>query len=147
MNGLVRSAILARLSKMESITPQMSEENLRAELHAVYHSWSWRITAPLRYMSLTLRRVKFVLTSPKRAALRLLQICARNPRVVQIGKRFLHQFPQLKSRVKGLVGTVHQMPIEGRLHSADSASLSHEELTPKAQALYALFQSNIKTKK
>jgi hypothetical protein len=129
------------------LLPKMNEEKLRAELHAVYHSWSWRLTAPLRFLSLNLRRVKFVLTSPKRACVRFLQILARRPYLVQLGKRCLNRFPQLKTRVRSAVGALNQAQTHSQSFSNEPARSGTVGLTPKAQQLYALFQENIITKK
>lgn len=49
--GLVAEQIFSNMSE------QQSEQQLRAELDAVYCSASWKLTAPLRMLNATLRRV------------------------------------------------------------------------------------------
>jgi hypothetical protein len=78
----------------------MNEDDLRAELNAVYHSWSWRITAPLRFASAALRSLKPKNFSLKRMAASFVRLLLRQPALVAFIKNMLNRFPGLKERFK-----------------------------------------------
>lgn len=114
----------------------MNEKQLRAELDAVYGSLSWRLTAPLRLLSLTVRRLGFVLRAPKQAARRIVQKIANHPRLGPLGRRVLNRFPHMKARLR------HNMlapaPVKAVAIATDE-KLDPQQLsglTPSAQQLY-----------
>lgn len=92
---------LARLSRTKS--KKMNEEQLRAELNAVYNSLSWRLTAPLRFVSARVKGLRSLLVSPKRTFTFMVRALLQQESLVRIAKRIVNHFPKLKARLKPLV--------------------------------------------
>lgn len=81
----------------------MSEQQLRAELDAVYRSTSWRITAPLRFLMTRLKFLMNLLTAPKQAMMRALRFLYRYEWVVSLAKYVLQYFPALRKRIRAQI--------------------------------------------
>jgi hypothetical protein len=81
----------------------MNEEQLRAELNAVYNSLSWRLTAPLRFISARFKGLRSLLVSPKRTFTFMVRALLQQESLVRIAKRIVNRFPKLKARLKPLV--------------------------------------------
>lgn len=92
--------ILANLLKS---CRNMNEKQLRAELDAVYGSLSWRITAPLRYLSAFVKRSILPFLSPKFWLKGLIAFILRRPTLVSILKRCLMYVPGAKVWAKGVM--------------------------------------------
>ena len=125
----------------------MNEKQLRAELDAVYRSTSWRLTAPLRALSLLVRRLSFALKAPKQAMRRVLQKMASHPTLSALGRRVLLRFPGLKARIRrSLVTPVSVRPnldmADGKLDERQLTSLS-----PAAQRIYHQLRSSVVVQK
>ena len=73
----------------------MNEEQLRAELAAVYASRSWRITAPLRAVS----SLVSLLLHPRRLVGAILRWAVQIPLARRVGGSVLRAFPGLRRRV------------------------------------------------
>ena len=133
----------------------MNEEQLRAELDSVYRSLSWRITAPLRYLSLNVKRLRFALRSPKKALIRAIQLAIRNQKIAAFGRLVVNRFPALKSRLRASLGNVHAHAHAVSYSPALNQSTTSDipvandvvALTPAAQEIYAMFQTFHITKK
>lgn len=81
----------------------MNEEQLRAELDAVYGSLSWKITTPLRLLSKSLRSVKSGGLRLRSFSIRVARFVVRQPLIRQLGKVILNYFPGVKRRLRGLL--------------------------------------------
>lgn len=131
----------------------MNEEQLRAELDSVYRSLSWRITAPLRYLSLNVKRLRFALRSPKKALIRAIQLAIRNQKIAAFGRLVVNRFPALKSRLRASLGNVHAHAVSysPALNQSTTSDIPVATdvvaLTPAAQEIYAMFQTFHITKK
>jgi hypothetical protein len=78
----------------------MNEEQLRAELAAVYASRSWKITAPLRRIIDIARRSWRLLREPRRIPGVILRRAGRYPAMRHLGGKFLLRVsPALHARV------------------------------------------------
>lgn len=75
----------------------MNEEQLRAELDAVYQSISWKLTAPLRK---TFFYIKKIFTHCKRILIRSILWFLRKPFILTLGKRLLNYFPNLNIKLR-----------------------------------------------
>ncbi|MBC3806243.1 hypothetical protein H8K52_02650 [Undibacterium seohonense] len=129
----------------------MNEEQLRAELDSVYRSLSWRITAPLRYLSLNVKRLRFALRSPKKALIRAIQLAIRNQKIAAFGRLVVNRFPALKTRLRASLGNAHAVsynpaPSQSAISDIPVAT-DVVALTPAAQEIYAMFQTYHITKK
>lgn len=80
----------------------MNEDDLKAELDAVYGSTSWRVTKPLRWVGGVLRRAAGLLTHPRASVRSAVSSAMRTPAVRQLAARALRPFPGLKARVRNL---------------------------------------------
>lgn len=85
----------------------MTEEQLRAQLDAIYASTSWKVTAPLRWLSQIFQKINGIFTVPSK----LFNLFRRMPRAIlgkivsqpllrQMGLKVLIYFPRLKMRLK-----------------------------------------------
>lgn len=81
----------------------MNEEQLRAQLNAVYSSTSWRITAPLRTLSGLVRAGKLPRARIKSRIVSILRFLAKSEMVRRIGKRVLSHTPKLRNKLQGLL--------------------------------------------
>ncbi|MFA9273534.1 MAG: hypothetical protein ACEQSE_01550 [Candidatus Aquirickettsiella gammari] len=124
----------------------MSEQQLRAELDAVYRSTSWRITAPLRYLSAFVRRSIWHRLTPKVWLRVLIAFVLRRPALVAFIKNSLTYIPGAKSWAKGLLQRltsdvqIKHAPINLELHPESqipamsaSSSLIYRELLAAIQ--------------
>ncbi|WP_395009614.1 hypothetical protein [Undibacterium sp.] len=129
----------------------MNEEQLRAELDSVYRSLSWRITAPLRYLSLNVKRLRFALGSPKKALIRAIQLAIRNQKIAAFGRLVVNRFPALKTRLRASLGNAQAVSYRPPLSQSTTSDISVVTdvvaLTPAAQEIYAMFQTYHITKK
>lgn len=81
----------------------MNEEQLRAQLNAVYSSTSWRITAPLRAMSRIVRAGGVSKAEVKARIVSILRFLSKSDFIRRAGKRILSYFPSLRAKVQGLL--------------------------------------------
>ena len=77
----------------------MNEEQLRAQLQAVYASKSWRITAPLRSLVAFCIRLKSLLTHPQRIPGVVLRRARANATLSRYGSLLLRAFPGLRAGI------------------------------------------------
>ncbi len=87
----------------------MNEEQLRAQLAAVYASKSWRMTAPLRLSMGCLLRIRNWVTHPRQTIGNGLRRLARNPRVRRMGPLISLHFPKLYVRLLRIVNAEPDM--------------------------------------
>lgn len=80
----------------------MNENDLKAELEAVYRSTSWRVTMPLRWVGGVFKRSAGLLAHPRAAARAVLGSIVRTQAIRQLAVRALQPFPGLKARVRNL---------------------------------------------
>lgn len=105
----------------------MNEKQLRAELDAVYGSLSWRITAPLRYLSAFVRRYIFSLLSPKVWKRALVNYLLRKPSLIVFLKNALAYVPGLRFRAKSIFRRlvldtqIEQVPVKQQLNEESQA--------------------------
>ncbi len=140
----------------------MLEDQLRAELNAVYNSLSWRITAPLRFLSLQVKRLIRLFRSPKQTIKALIHWSLRQPILVSLAKKFFHYFPNLKHRIRRIaLNPVIPVTPTIALPSAPVAEVlvvtedKHENLystqttrlSSSSQAIFFELQAAIKNKK
>lgn len=78
----------------------MPEDQLRKELDAVYNSLSWRVTAPLRFLSFWVKWLVRILRSPKQACKSMIHWGIRQAWLVTIARKFFTYFPGLKKRLR-----------------------------------------------
>lgn len=81
----------------------MNEEQLRAQLNAVYSSTSWRITAPLRAVSRLVQVRGMSKAEVKVHIVSALRFLAKSAFVRRLGKRVLGYFPSLRNKVQSLL--------------------------------------------
>lgn len=111
---------------------QLAEARAR-QIEAIYQSRSWRITAPLRQVSLVVCR----LTNAFKPRIKvLLQHAAlylrRRPRLKNATLRVLYRFPRLKSRLFRVVAGIKTPPVRPENIPTDIAHLS-----PRARKIHA----------
>lgn len=92
----------------------MSEQQLRAELDAVYRSTSWRITAPFRLLVSLIKQPRTILGLPRRFVRWSIRFVMRQPLLNQLAKRILNFFPTWQARFQQ---KAHQI----RMHEAKLA--------------------------
>jgi hypothetical protein len=143
----------------------MPEDQLRKELDAVYNSLSWRITAPLRFLSFWVKRVVCILRSPKQAFKALIHWGIRQAWLVTIARKFFSYFPGLKNRLRrfALNPSVSVMPtiaipvsakneaielVESNLMSSQAGVSSElDKISLASQVIFFELQAAIKNKK
>jgi hypothetical protein len=81
----------------------MTEEELKAQLNAVYASTSWRVTAPLRFVGGVARGMIGLFARPRAALREVLKRMARNEAIRRFAVRMLEPFPELKKRIRNSV--------------------------------------------
>lgn len=81
----------------------MTEEQLRQELLAVYSSNSWKITKPLRKLSVSLRNRGRLRISFHHFFFNLVRESVRRSWLRKIGSRGLIYFPALRARIRNFM--------------------------------------------
>jgi hypothetical protein len=105
------------------MSEQQSEQQLRAELDAVYRSTSWKVTAPLRVLNAALRRV-LPSVSP---VLAQEKACAAMTESIDASAAQLQQ-----------VSATPESQVENDLaDNAELTELSGIDLSPSAQLIFA----------
>lgn len=124
----------------------MSEQQLRAELDAVYRSTSWRITTPFRLLVSIIKQPRTILELPRRFARWLIRFVMRQPLLNQLAKRILSLFPTWLARFQQ---KAHQI----RMHEARVAFQTFElphvvgsedmgQLSPAARDIFRQLKNN-----
>ncbi len=140
--------ILADFFKILTI---MDEKQLRAELDAVYSSLSWRITAPLRYLSLFVRSYLLRPLSPRFWFRVLTHFLVSRPKLLGFVKRLLSHVPGLHGRMQRLA---HQVLLNEQIvyvapKLANLDELANANLPPlssQAALIYREVQRSLKRK-
>jgi hypothetical protein len=101
----------------------MTEDQMRAELDAVYASTSWRITAPMRFVSGLIKHRTLPALRLRQRLRGLLGRVIRNPLFRKAGSAVLRAFPSLREPLSRLA----------RKYASAPASLSQAGL-PSAQS-------------
>ncbi|MCH8621912.1 hypothetical protein [Undibacterium sp. TS12] len=123
----------------------MNEEQLRAELKAVYGSVSWKITAPLRLLGKTFSMLKNGGLNLRSLLVRTARYIARQPRIKQLGMKLLNYFPGVKRRLKRVLLANHAPAIS----TADpkfvvkSSRQGPPSLSPKARLILSQLQAEM----
>lgn len=104
----VAADLKARTTEVHSLRGRLAAEQrtadeLRARLHALLRSHSWRITAPVRLVSRVVRREITPTYAVKLAATRLITMAARFRVARTVGGAILRPFPGLRGRVRSVV--------------------------------------------
>lgn len=121
----------------------MTEEQLRAQLEAVYASTSWKITAPLRGIARLRRPFSGIKLSPKRALAALIRYLAGQAFLQRLGRRVFGRFPNVKVRLRSLIMRSNHMAAGKRTGQALSYG-ELEHLSPAAQAILAELKASIR---
>lgn len=104
------------------------------QIEGIYQSYSWRVTAPLRWVSSVVRSLKPNAFKPRIKV--LLQHAAlyirRRPRLKNAVLRVLYRFPGLKSRLFRVVAGIKTPPARPENVQTDIAHLS-----PRARQIHA----------
>lgn len=125
----------------------MTEDQLRAQLNAVYASSSWKITAPLRFCaSFSLKTIRFRLFSPKKLTLAMIRHTVRQPWVERSGQRLLLRFPALKMRIKRVILSANNNAAAAYAFAIPMAS-EEQAITPAARAILHELRTAINSKK
>lgn len=119
-----------------------------AALHAIYNSRSWRIAAPVRWMTTLARRGR---DQSKRALKRLaapllarsIRLAKSRPWVKSAALRWIRKYPGLEVRLRrfgaarGLIGTFFNEASIGSAHAVSmTGPLELTELSPRAREIY-----------
>lgn len=123
----------------------MNEKQLRAELDAVYASTSWKITAPLRYITrkiISVKNAKFSLRGLIRRAIRYL---ASIPGIKNVALKVLQYFPAIERRIrKGLQPRSAPLVVSASTPTQTVVkSLNDSRLSTKAQIIFNKLQTDI----
>lgn len=89
----------------------MNEEQLRAELAAVYASTSWRMTAPLRLTMTMVYSVRAFVRNPRPLVGNVLRRAGQVEALRKTGGGALRSFPTLHERVKRIVYPNSYVPV------------------------------------
>ncbi|WP_230975329.1 class I SAM-dependent methyltransferase [Burkholderia multivorans] len=105
------------------------------QLHAVYGSTSWRVTAPMRSAITYARGLKGACKSGIRQTLfRSVAYVNRNPRLRRLAIRLLGAMPGVKQRLVRII-------VGGPMHSTRRKPIDDDGLTPRAREAYTALKS------
>lgn len=124
----------------------MSEQQLRAELDAVYRSTSWRITAPFRLLVSLIKQPRTILGLPRRVVRWSIRFVMRQALLNRLAKGVLSFFPNWLERFQ-------QKAQQIRMHEARLAyqaiqlpevvnSENMEHLSPAARDIFSKLKIN-----
>jgi hypothetical protein len=115
------------------------------QIQAIYQTYSWRITAPLRRVRSAMGGLAPTAFKPR--IKELLQHAAlyigRRPRLKSVALRVLYRFPRLKSRLFHFIGGVNRRPFQPL--NTPTTDMAH--LTPRGRQIYADLKAAIKNRK
>lgn len=115
----------------------MTEDQIRAELDAVYRSTSWRVTAPLRFVGALVKHRTLPAFLPRERVRRLLGRIVRNSMVRKIGSAVLRAFPSWRAPLQRIARKFASVPVS--LSPAGLPSAQSEAVL-SAQARQILFE-------
>ncbi|WP_394777604.1 hypothetical protein [Undibacterium sp.] len=118
----------------------MTEEQLKAQLDAIYSSTSWKLTSPLRYTAAMLKSSQLRATSVRRVLFGFIRGLGRLPLIRKAGAQILKLVPGLRSRVRNVVlaeRLEHLLPRPSLIKQ----SVGMSELSPSAQAIFIKLQA------
>lgn len=127
-----RNSGIARLA-------DMTEDQIRAELDAVYRSTSWRVTAPLRFVGALVKHRTSPAFRPRERVRRLLGRIVRHPAIRKIGSAVLRAFPSWRAPMQRIARKFASAPAPTSLGPSGLPSAQSEAVL-SAQAKHILAQ-------
>lgn len=124
----------------------MNEKQLRSELDAVYRSTSWRVTAPLRWLSSFVRRYFLSPLSPRRLLAVLISFILRRPKLASFIQGCLIRFPRLRERIRRLYYRSNRVERVQLVlsHEIELDQTESQRLSPVAQSIYLELRNAVK---
>jgi hypothetical protein len=114
----------------------MTEDQLRAQLDAVYASTSWRITAPLRFVSGLIKHRTLPSLRLRQRMRSLLGRAIRNPLFRKAGSAVLRAFPSLREPLHRIARKYASVPASLSPSGLPSAQ-TEAVLSPQARQILA----------
>lgn len=113
----------------------MSDQDLQAQLEAIHKSTSWKITAPLRFVSRLFSGELSVKSIAKKIIVSIARLAVKNPILSRVGTKLLIFSPQLRTSLRHNVYAEPQVATTKNVVTLASVHYGEKELSPKAQAI------------
>lgn len=144
----------AKQAESAAQSAESRAQQAKTDLHAVYHSRSWRITRPLRWTSmvgqwfvrggiawLTFAPMSRPWRVTRQASLHLKLYVAARPRLKALAFRCLAPFPGLKARLKAMGGSF-PLSVPQPFHANEL-----DQLSPSARQIYLNLKAAIEQRR
>lgn len=124
----------------------MTEQQLHEQLDAVYASTSWKITAPLRFISSLLKSRGWRSISPRKMIFWTVNRISRQPQLRSLVRNVLRRFPKVEIYLRQFILDNNQHALISYI-STFSVARIEQDLTPSAFAILSELRATIKRQK